>query len=216
MINESNFRVTTIGDINLVGDNTSTAKNGLFDFSKLGKTLFIPGTIQGKTIHEIAQYSFFSCTILEEVIIGENIRQIGEKAFSRTPNLIRFKFPSTIEYLCYLTIHTYNSSGTSIVVKDNYTARGTLTVEFAPNSRLEVFSHHAIIRKEHIRIYYWGKKSPAAVKDPFFKGYYKTVKIYAPYIKTFVGFPTIQIQSCRQNRRSSTLCVHFMILISKS
>ena len=210
------FNVNNIGGKWIVGDNTTTPKNGIFDSTALEPILNIPSVINGKNIDEIGYYAFVRCDILEEVIIGDGIKQINKRSFNECPNLKSFVIPPSIEFIGEMGIHTYNSSehdkNSSCTIE--CTGLGTLVITILPNSKLSFVGDHGISRKEKMIIYFFGRRSPMFNSDPFGIKSIKEMKIYAPYTKRFLGMKTIHVQFTQCQRKRSNNNVFHILFVS--
>lgn len=212
---ESNFVVTCFDSCCVVGDNRTNHANGLKDFSLLSSSLVIPGVINGTVISQIGFHSFFQLDVLEEVVICKNIKVINKAAFCHNYNLKSIRIPSSVTFIDINAISAKNYSNTSSNLPDQNT-KGTMIIEFEPNSKLEVLEKHSIIRKEHIIIYYWDKKSPKSPgNDPFFRESKSKVKIYSPNCRIFAGYPTLHFYSCNRMKchRSSSFMIYTTVML---
>lgn len=67
-----------------------------FHYSKMLKSLFVPGTVD-----EIKEDSFNNCEKLEEVILQEGLKTIGDGCFWNCENLKKIIIPSSVDSLGY-------------------------------------------------------------------------------------------------------------------
>ena len=203
------FNVNQINGKWIIGSNNTKSMDGLKDWSKIGPSLKIPSIIDGHKIEEIGNMAFYRCTILEDVIIEDGIKQINANGFQDCRNLKSVIIPASIEFIGNHAIHAFNTSsgGTSI---------GTLVVTFMPNSRLSYVETYGIARKETIIIHYYGKRMPKYNNNPLSKFVIKEVKVFAPYVPKFLGEKTInmRITHCgtRNTKITSVLFVCIMIV----
>ena len=192
------FVVTKVGNKWIVGDNSTKNGNGVAEGKTAGEKLFIPSVINGHTIEEIGTYAFREIYTIKEIIIENGIKQINRYSFGDLRLLTSVTIPPSVKFIGYGGVHCYNTS-----VKDTgitpgaieYTSRGKLIVNFLPNSNIKYIDDYGISRKENIEIYFWGHKSPDYNSDVFYCSMIKSVKIYSPYIKYFVGVKTVNIKS---------------------
>lgn len=68
-------------------------------YSEIGKAVYVPVEIKGKTVTEIDKYAFAHCLDIEKVYIGEGISKIGEAAFLGCKNLKEIVLPKTLKYI---------------------------------------------------------------------------------------------------------------------
>ena len=73
------FNVNRVNGKWIIGtDNVTNSKNGITNWDELGSILSIPSLINGYKIDEIGRRSFFNCIGIEEIVIGDGIKQINE------------------------------------------------------------------------------------------------------------------------------------------
>ena len=201
------FVVNQINGKWIIGDNTTSSMNGLSDLSTLGPILNIPSIIDGHNIEEIGLRAFFKCTKIEEINIENGIKQINERSFSYCTNLKSIVIPPSVEFIGYCGIHCYNETAQSIYGANSRkaTAQGTLVVTFLSGSKIAFIGNSGISRKENIIIYFMGKQNPLNNGDPVKKLLLSSVKVYAPYVPSFLGIKTIgyKITQCQFKRPSS-------------
>ena len=150
--------IKEINGVYIIGNNQSNYyRNGLRNWSLLGKYLFIPGVIQGCPISEIGIFAFYACLNIEEIFISDSIRQINTYGFSSLESLRRISIPPSVEFIGYAAIHCFNNTLASTVPglpNTEYTSKGTLYVSFSQNSQIKFMSNGSITRIENIVIYY--------------------------------------------------------------
>ena len=78
-----------------VGDDSYSAA---ISTSTMG-TVTIPSTVNGYTVRSIGYYAFYSCRLVEEVVIPEGITQIRSFAFKDCTGITGVTFPNSLVYL---------------------------------------------------------------------------------------------------------------------
>ena len=205
--NESNFNIQFVNETWIIGTNKSS--DGLINKSLVPKKLFIPNKIGENYIQEIGKNAFINLNI-EEIIISEGIKQINTYAFGHLPNLTSVILPPSIIFIGYCGIHCYNNSAP----EGSKTAKGTLTVTFSGDSKIEYLSQYSISRKERIIVYFMGKKSPICHDNIYFREVIKTVKVYSVHMHSLGGVRSSIFISQRTCRRRNIINVFITILLS--
>jgi hypothetical protein len=93
----------------IVGDNTTTAGNGVSSTSVSGE-IVIQEKVNGLSVLEIGQYSFRYCSNINKITINAKIRSINTYCFSRCLSLQYLNIPSTLTFIGYCSIFLGNSN----------------------------------------------------------------------------------------------------------
>ena len=130
----------------IIGTNNTGTKSGLKDWSTLGSILNIPSVIDGNNIEEIGKHAFYSCKVIEEIIIGDGIKKINQWAFAHLLNLRRIVIPSSVEFIGNNGIHCYNETAQSIYGESapETTGKGNIVVTFLPDSKISFIGSFGI------------------------------------------------------------------------
>ena len=210
------FNVNQIEGKNIIGLNNSISKrNGLINWTDLGPILNIPSFINNVKIDEISNYAFYNSSEIEEVNIGNGIRQINKYSFAHCHNLKSFVIPPSIGFIGHAGIHCYNESAEYAgKISRDCTSKGTLIVTFLPESKVYFIDDFGISRKEDIVIYYMGKNTLLPILNVFGNGLFSSVKVYSPYVASFIGKKTIRsnITKCGSKRRNN-VGIFFAIML---
>ena len=208
---DSNLVVTYLSNKYIIGTNVSSVNgNAVIDKSKLPNKIVIPSNLNDHNIDEIGCSAFLNIENIVEIEICNGIRFIREHAFENLPNLVSVRIPESVEFIGRAGFNAWNNSalGSSI---------GTLIIAFSPNSKLNFLDTRAIGRKYTLIIYFWDKCSLISYNDdPLFKESAKSIKIYAPRCKYFVGFRTKRLNSCASNIKGTNNRVLIMVLLINS
>jgi len=210
------FNVNKINDKWIIGTNsTYNVRNGLTNWSSLGPILVIPSVIDNHIIDEIGTFAFYNCQEIEEVFIGNGIKQINERGFSYCLNLRSIIIPPTIEIIGKFGIHCCNMSSEGLygTYNEKNTGRGTLIVTFLHESRISYVGFYGISRKENIIIYFLGKTHPFGDPDPFAKSMVSSVNVYAPFVSRFLKTRTLRYSATQCNQKKlNKLSILYIII----
>ena len=154
------LRYCTVNGVFMVGDNTSTPRNGLFEPNNCPNLLVIPFSVQGKKVEQIGSLSFYECHQINIIIIEAMITVIHHAAFERSFNLQRVYLPNTLEIIYGWGFQMYNGSSVSA-------SHGSVDFIFEPNSKLRYIGDHAMSYKEHVNIFICDYMNPSFNGNPF-------------------------------------------------
>ena len=170
----------------IVGDNSSTYSNGVYDNKMMITSLTIPAHANGKRIAEIGQYAFCNQNQLSTVIIKAKITQINYFAFYSCSSLVLINIPSSVVFIGHCGVSCLNRSG-------NPTSSGTLSVFFDYPSSIKTIGNFGFERKSNVIVYFGGTKAPYIGEKLFYGS--SNVTVYSPTSINFGPYETVVIDS---------------------
>ncbi len=131
---KANFHYAQEGGYELViGDAVAEIKGSLFSGTPVRKITL------GKNVTKICDSAFYNCSALEEVIINDALRIIGQNAFGSTAiNQIDLKNVSVIESQAFNNCYNLSSADLDSVIKIGANSFNRTAIErvYAPNARI--------------------------------------------------------------------------------
>ena len=168
----------------MVGDNTTTVRNGLINQSNCPDVVVIPLSVEGHKVEQIGQYSFYSCPQIKVLIIEARITCINLQAFRRNFNLQRIYLPNTLKEIYGWGIQMYDPNSIEEVP-----SHGSVDIIFEPNSQLSHLSDHSISYKENVNVYICDHVQPSSTGNPFARVI--NLRLFSPISFNILGRNTI-------------------------
>ena len=195
------IKLCTVNNTFIVGNNSTTSKNGLADASNEPEILIIPPEVDKQEIKEIGKHAFAYCKQIREVIIEARIIQINERTFLGCEKIEKITIPNTCKYIFHSAIDLYNAS------KGSVTNPGTTKIYFEANSKISFIYSHGISYKENFLLYTCEEIKPKTDGQSFIA--VTNLMIYSPVSFVFnkIRSTTIGFSShCSTYKKKTCLC----------